>query len=217
MEKLIKLLEENNFELTDELKNEIEEIYPVDKDTSDLFSQNELNEIVKKRLARDKKLHEQEINELKSEMEGLVAKDKLDEYEGKIKELENKSKLREEELKIDYELQLAAKDEGVNDLDYFEFLLEKNGFKNRLKVDAEGKVIAADSEGNIFTEDGHKLGPSVLIREMKEKNPNVFNEKKDDDSNIGGGGNPKGSTVKDKLKNTKNLALELGYKKKDKE
>ena len=218
MEKIFKLLEKNDVQISEELKKEINEVIKNNQpDNNDLFTQSELDEIVKKRLGREQKLHEQEITELKSKMKDLVDPKKVKEYEEKINELENKSVEKEKELKIDYELQLAAKDAGVDDLDYFEFLVEKNDYKKRLKVDGEGRVYAADSEGNILTEDGVKLGPSALVSEMKEKNPKVFSDNKGDDANIGGGGNPKGGSTKDKIKNTKSLALELGYKKKDKE
>ena len=217
MDKLIELLEENDIEVTDDLKNEIQEVYPEEVNTDDPFTQDNLNDVVKKRLARQEKLHEQEIQELKDEMEGLVDPDKVEEYESKIEELEGEADKRESQLKKDYELQLAATEAGVKDQEYFDFLVEKKGLKNRLTTDDDGSVVATDEDGNIMTEDGKKLGPSALVNEIKEEKSDVFGEKEEDGEDIGGGGNPGGGPSKDVQKNTESLATELGYKTKDKE
>lgn len=215
MDELIKFLEENDVEVTDDFKEKIKSIwnsYLPDED--DLFTQDELDEIIEKRLARAEKSYESEIKDLKKAMKEMIDPEKVEEYEDKIKELEGKAEEREKELKTEYELQLAAKDAGVKDPDYFEFLVEKKGVKNRLKLDDEGKVVATDEEGNILTEDGKKLGPSALVNEIKEEKPDVFGEEKEVGTDIGGGGNPGGSGPKDKKKNTESLAMELGYKSK---
>jgi len=215
MDELIKFLKENDVEITDDLKGEIKNIWNSNlPNEDDLFTQDDVDEIVKKRLARAESSYETEINELKEAMKDLVDPEKLEEYKEKVKELEGKAEEREKELKTEYELQLAAKDAGVKDPEYFEFLVEKKGIKNRLKLDEEGKVVATDKEGNILTEDGKKLGPSVLINEIKEEKPDVFGEKEFDKDAGGGGGNPLRSGPKDKKKNTESLAMELGYKSK---
>lgn len=212
MDELIKFLEENDVEITDDLKEEIKNIWDSNlPDEDDLFTQDDVDDIVKKRLARAESSYESEIKELKEAMEDLVDPEKVEEYEEKIKELEGNAEEREKELKTEYELQLAAKDAGVKDPEYFEFLVEKKGIKDRLKLDDKGKVVATDNEGNILTEDGKKLGPSALINEIKEEKPDIFGEKKEG-KDIGGGGNPGGSGPKDKKKNTESLAMELGYK-----
>lgn len=189
MDKLLELLKENNIEVTDSLESEIEEVYPEEVDTDDLFTQEDVNEVVKKRLAREQKLHEQEIEDLKKEMEGLVDPEKVEEYETKIEELEGKAEKREAELLKDYELKLAAANAGVDDQEYFEFLVEKKGFKDRLKTDDEGNVLATDEEGNVLTEDGKKLGPEALVNELKEEKPGIVGNK-DGDQDIGGDSNP---------------------------
>lgn len=212
MDELIEFLEENGVEITDELESEIEGIWNDNlPDTEDLFTQDDVDEIVQKRLARAEKSYETEIEELKEAMEDMVDPEKVEEYENKIEELEGKAKEREKELKAEYELQLAAKDAGVKDPDYFEYLAEKKGIKERLSLDEEGNVFATDEDGNILTEDGEKLGPSALIEEIKEEKPEVFGEKNKGED-IGGGGNPGGSGPQNKNKNTKSLAMELGYK-----
>ena len=221
MEKLLKILKDvDNFELTDELKAKIKKVWEdaTDIDTDDLFTQEEINEVVKKRLAREQKLHEQEINDLKGGMEGLVDPVKVKEYESKIEELEGDAEERTTVLKKQYELQLAATKAGVTDQEYFEFLVEKNGLKDRLETDDEGNIVVTDKEGNIITEDGKKLGPSKLMDELKKDKPDLFTDKKKEDgTDIGGGGNPPDETDKSKKKNTENFAVELGYKNKDKE
>jgi len=189
MDELLELLKKNDIEVTDDLEISIENIWPEVPDTDDLFSQDELNDIVKKRLAREQKLHEQEIEDLKKEMEGLVDPEKVEEYETKIEELEGKAKEREAELLKDYELKLAAANAGVDDQEYFEFLVDKKGLKDRLQVGDEGNVLATDKDGNILTEDGNKLGPGVLVNELKEEKPGIVGNK-DDDQDIGGDSNP---------------------------
>lgn len=217
VEDLIKVLEDNEIEVTDSLREEIENNYPEENDTDDLFTQEDVNEIVQKRLTREQKLHEQEITELKDEMEGLVDPDKIEEYKTRIEELEKKTEERTTELKKTYELQLAAANAGVSDQEYFEFLVEKKGLKDRIKTDDDGNIVATDKEGNTLTENGNKLGPSALIEEIKKEKPKIFEKEEDDNDIGGGGGNPGGGTPKDVKKNTKNLAADLGYKNKDKE
>ena len=64
MDELIEFLEENGVEVTDDLREEINNIWESNTpDTDDLFTQEELNEVVKKRLGREQKLHEQEIED----------------------------------------------------------------------------------------------------------------------------------------------------------
>ncbi|SDI95918.1 hypothetical protein SAMN04515654_12127 [Halanaerobium congolense] len=215
MDELIKFLEENDVEITDDLKKEIKNIWNSNlPDEDDLFTQDDVDEIVKKRLAREEKLHEREIKGLEEKMEDMIPPEKVEEYKKAKKEAEEELEKYKTSQKIDYELQLSAKDAGVKDQEYFEFLVEKKGLKDRLITDDDGKVVATDKEGNILTEDGEKLGPSALINEMKEEKPDIFGEEKEDGKDIGGGGNPGGSGPKDKKKNTESLAMELGYKSK---
>jgi len=212
MEKIIELLGKNDIEITDDLKSEIKNIWEENiPKTDDLFTQDDVDDIVKKRLGRAQSSYESEIKELKEAMEDMIDPEKVEEYETKIKELENKSNQREAELKTNYELQLSAKNAGVKDLDYFDFLVDKRGMKDRLKLDEEGDVVAVDSEGNIMTtEDGKKLGASVVVNEIAEDKPDILSKKEEKD--IGGGaGNPKDKPSKDKIKNTINMIKEMGY------
>ncbi|OEG63398.1 MAG: hypothetical protein BHK79_09045 [Halanaerobium sp. MDAL1] len=215
MDELIKFLEENDVEITDDLKKEIKNIWNSNlPDEDDLFTQDDVDEIVKKRLAREEKLHEREIKGLEEKMEDMIPPEKVEEYKKAKKEAEEELEKYKTSQKIDYELQLSAKDAGVRDQEYFEFLVEKKGLKDRLITDDDGNVVATDEKGNILTEDGKKLGPAALVNEIKEDKPDVFGEEKEDGKDIGGGGNPSGSGPKDKKKNTESLAMELGYKSK---
>lgn len=217
MEELINLLQEQeDIEVTDDLREEIENIWPEEQDTDDLFTQEEVNDIVKRRLSREQNMHEQEVQELKDEMEDLVDPQKIQEYETKIDELENKADQRTAELKKDYELQLAATEAGVKDREYFEFLAEKRGFKERLTEDEETNqivVLNEDGEEPVTNEDGEKVGPQFLMNELKEDKPEVFAESEDTGSeeDIGGGGNPTPNTDEEALENTKKLASQWGY------
>jgi len=215
MDELIKFLEENDVEITDDLKKEIKSIWNSNlPDEDDLFTQDDVDEIVKKRLAREEKLHEREIKGLEEKMEDMIPPEKVEKYKKAKKEAEEELEKYKTSQKIDYELQLSAKDAGVKDQEYFEFLVEKKGLKDRLITDDDGNVVATDKKGNILTEDGKKLGPAALVNEIKEEKPDVFGEEKEDGKDIGGGGNPGGSGPKDKKKNTESLAMELGYKSK---
>jgi hypothetical protein len=215
MEELINFLQENDVEITDELKSEIKNIWNENiPKTDDLFTQEDVNKIVEKRLARAESSYQTEIDELKTAMEDMIDPEKVEAYETKISELEEAATEREKELKTDYELQLSAKEAGVSDLDYFEFLVTKKGMRDRLKLDEEGNVVATDKEGNILTEDGKKLGASALVKELAEEKPDIIGEQKKGKDIGGGGGNPGGSGPKDKMKNTQSLAQQLGYKSK---
>ena len=212
-DKIIEFLKENDVEITDDLKKGIKNIWD-DKlpDTEDLFTQEELDDIIESRLGRQKKSYESEIEDLKNEMEDLIDPEKVKEYENKIEELESKSEEREKSLKTDYELKLAAKNAGIEDQDYFEYLVEKKSLKERMKLDDDGNVIATDEDGNTMIEEGKKLGPEILVNEIKEEKPDIFGESKKDKNAGGGGGNPGGGGPKDKKKNTESMAMELGYK-----
>lgn len=218
MEKLIELLEDNDVEVTDDLKSEIESIWPEENDTDDLFTQEEVNEIVKNRLSREQNVHEQEINELKEEMENLVDPEKIEEYEERIDELENSAEQRTASLKKEYELQLAAANAGVKDREYFEFLAEKRNFKDRLMEDEEtGDIIVTNEEGEpITTEEGEKAGPELLVNQLKEDKPSLVEDESGEEgsnnTDIGSGGNPNTETTEEVDKNTKQFASELGYK-----
>lgn len=218
----VKLLEDNGVEVTDDLREEMKKNYPEVIDTDDLFTQEDVNKIVSKRLSREQKLHDQEIQELKDEMKGLVDPKKVKEYETKIEELEGKAKERETELKKQYELQLAAADAGVSDQEYFEFLTEKKGFKDRLTVDDDGNVVALDEDGDPIKDDGgNKVGPEGLIVELKEEKPEVFGKETKKKKKSTGPTNPKTGaelTEEEKKERSKNFAAELGYaNKEDKE
>lgn len=210
MEELLKVLKDAGVEITEEMKSKIGNVYP---DTEGLFTQNELDEIVKKRVSREQKVYENQIQDLENKLEGMVDPDKIEEYKSEINNLkEERDKIRNN-LVTDYELKLASKNAGVEDVDYFDYLVEKNNLKSRLKLDEEGNVVATDAEGNILTEEGKKLGPEALVNEVKEMKPSIFGEAGEEKKEIGSPTNPKSKKV-DKSARTKEVAEELGYRNK---
>ena len=89
MEELINFLKENDVEITDDLKEEINNIWESNMPTTDdLFTQDELDKIIEKRLARAERSYQSEIDDLKEAMENMVDPEKVEEYEAKIEELE---------------------------------------------------------------------------------------------------------------------------------
>lgn len=188
MDKLLEVLKSAGIEVTDDLKTKIKDVWP---DTSNLLTQEKVDDIVKERLARAERLHEQELNELRGKMEKLVDPSQVEKVKGEFKEqLESTQKARLADIKR-YELKLAATKAGVKDLDYIEFLLDKQGYSDRLGIDDQGNVYVTDKEGKVLADDkGQKFGPEKLINELKETKPDLFGEK--NQKNIGSGSNPAG-------------------------
>ncbi len=162
---------------SDDFKKVYEANWPKPVDTKDLFTQEQVNEIVAKRLSREQKLHEAEIKELQDKMKGLLDPSKVKEFEDKIKELETTSKENQAKLKKEYELKMAAIKGGIKDPEYFEFLAQKDKLYDRIKVEDDGTLVVLDAQGNVLTEkDGKKFGPEKLIDELKENKPDLFGE-----------------------------------------
>ena len=162
---------------SDDFKKIYEANWPKAVDTKDLFTQEQLNEIVAKRLARQEKIHEAEIKELQEKMKGLLDPSKVKEFEDKIKELETASKENQAKLKKEYELKMAAIRAGVKDPDYFDYLAQRDKLYDRIKVEEDGSLVVLDAQGNVLAEkDGKKFGPEKLIEELKGTKPDLFGE-----------------------------------------
>ena len=161
---------------SDDFKKIYEANWPKAVDTKDLFTQEQVNEIVAKRLAREQKLHEAEIKELQEKMKGLLDP-KVKEFEDRIQELEKSSKENQAKLKKEYELKMAAIRAGVKDPDYFDYLAQRDKLYDRIKVEEDGSLVVLDAQGNVLAEkDGKKFGPEKLIEELKGTKPDLFGE-----------------------------------------
>jgi hypothetical protein len=186
MDKLLEALKKAKIEVTDDLKKNLQTVWDEainkakeegKKDNGDLFTQEQLNEIISKRLSRQEKIHEAEIKELQDKMKGLLDPSKVKEFEDKIKELETTSKENQAKLKKEYELKMAAIKGGIKDPEYFEFLAQKDKLYDRIKVEEDGSLVVLDDKGNVLAEkDGKKFGPEKLIDELKENKPDLFGE-----------------------------------------
>ena len=187
MDKMLEILKALGIDVTkDDIKKKLEsddfkKIYeanwPKAVDTKDLLTQEQVNEIVAKRLSRQEKIHEAEIKELQDKMKGLLDPSKVKEFEDKIKELETASKENQAKLKKEYELKMAAIRAGVKDPDYFDYLAQRDKLYDRIKVEEDGSLVVLDAQGNVLAEkDGKKFGPEKLIEELKENKPDLFDE-----------------------------------------
>lgn len=195
MDKLLGILQkqekEDGFQVTDALKHELQNVWDdavknakeegkKSVNTDNLFSQEDLNEKIQKRLARQESAHEAELAALQEKTKGLLDPSKLKEYEDKVKELQMESQKIKNQLTREYELKLAATAEGIKDPEYFEFLAQKEKLYDRLKVGENGTVVVTDFEGTVLTgEDGKHLGPEKLIKKLKEDKPDLFIQPQD--------------------------------------
>lgn len=217
--KIIELLKKKEVELTDDLTAQIENVWKEATATDeDLFTQEDVDSIVQKRVAREQKVYEQEIKGLQDKMKDLIPPEKVEEYETQVKNLnEQLDEVKKNTVK-DYELKLAGTKSGITDEEYFEFLIEKNKLKDRLVAQANDdgtvQVFATDNEGNILTAEGSKLGPEALINELKDKKPDLFNAKKPEKAG-GGGGNPQPRnkfSSEELREKTADFVKQMGYK-----
>ena len=187
MDKLFAILKPLGIDVTkDDIKKILESAdfkkvyeanWPKAVDTKDLLTQDQVNEIVARRLSREQKLHEAEIKELQEKLKGLLDPSKVKEFEDKIKELETTSKESQATMKKEYELKMAAIKAGIKDPEYFEFLAQKDKLYDRIKVEDDGALVVLDEKGNVLAEkDGKKFGPGKLIDELKGTKPDLFGE-----------------------------------------
>jgi len=204
VEKILNVLEENDIEITDEIKNSLNDLVEEENNTKDPLNQDEINEMVKEQLDQERTAYENEIEKLKTEMRELVDPEKVEEYESKIENLEkSKDNLRSELIK-DYELKMAAVKNEVNDLEYFEYLVEKNKVKEKLQLNDENIP-------NVTDENGKKVGVQKIIADMKDNKPDLFGG--GEAKNTSGPTNPAGSGELDEQRreNSKKIAEEMGY------
>ncbi len=211
MQEVLNILKENDIEITDEIRESLSNIVEKDSHPDNSLTQKEVNEMVKERLDRERAAYESEIEELKNEMEELVDPDKVEKYQEKINKLEDTKTNMRNGLVKDYELKMAALEAGVADIEYFEYLVEKNQVKEKLRINSDGNLNITDESGNFLTENGKKVGVRKIIADFKEEKPDLF---------TGGGGkntsgptNPGGSGELDEQKreNSRQVAKELGY------
>ena len=213
MDKVLEILKNNDIEVTEEIKESLNNLAEEGNETKTPLDQTEVNKIVKDQLDQERSAHESEIEKLKTEMKDLVDPEKVEEYESKIKGLEeSKARLKSGLIK-DYELKMAALKEGVEDIEYFEYLVEKNQVKDKLRLNDDNILNVTDQDGNFLTEGGKKVGVEMIISEMKEDKPDLFTGggKKD----TSGPTNPDSSVDLDEYRreNTKKIAEEMGYAK----
>lgn len=211
MQEVIDILKENDIEITDEIRESLSNAVEKGTDPDNYLTKKDVNEMVRERLDRERAAYESEIEELKDEMEELVDPEKVEEYQEKIDELEaTKTNMRNGLVK-DYELKLAALEAGVADIEYFEYLVEKNRVKDKLQIDSDGNLNVTDENGNFLTENGKKVGVRKIVADIKEEKPDLFTG--GGEKNTSGPTNPDGSGELDEQRreNSRKVAEELGY------
>ena len=211
MEEILALLEQNDIEITDEIRESLSNVVEKSSDLDNSLTQSDVNEMVKERLDRERAAYESEIEELKEEMEELIDPEKVEEYQEKIDELEDTKTDMRNGLVKDYELKMAALEAGVADIEYFEYLVEKNRVKDKLQIDNDGNLNVTDESGNFLTENGKKVGVRKIIADIKEEKPDLFTG--GEEKNTSGPTNPDGSGELDEQRreNSRQVAKELGY------
>ena len=211
MEEILALLEQNDIEITDEIRESLSNVVEKSSDPDNSLTQSDVNEMVRERLDRERAAYESEIEELKEEMEELIDPEKVEEYQEKIDELEDTKTDMRNGLVKDYELKLAALEAGVADIEYFEYLVEKNQVKDKLQIEPDGNLNVTDESGNFLTENGKKVGVRKIIADIKEEKPDLFTG--GEEKNTSGPTNPDGSGELDEQRreNSRQVAKELGY------
>jgi len=230
LDKLLGILNKAEVEVTDDLKSDIidtwNEALAEAKPDDDLLTQEEVNNIVKKRLARERETYESELKELRNKMENLVEPEQVDSVKEQFESQVDNLKQKTNETTKEYELRLAAVKNGAKDEDYIVYQAEKRGIKDKLGFDDNGNIIIVDDEGNPEKdEEGNIKTTSHLISEMKEEMPIHFSDNQEEETNksrkSAGATNPKGGDYepsKDKkIEKSKEMAASMGYKPKDKE
>jgi hypothetical protein len=150
-------------ELPDDLTSQVEELWPDQPDTDDLFTQEDVDEIVQQRLARERKAHEQEIDELKEQMEDMVDPSEHNELKEKFDKINDKTQERVAETTKEYELKLAAAKEGVR----------------KDAIDDFAKLVDKDQ---LEYDDGEVKGLDDLIESVKEEKQFLFEPEQDSSS-----------------------------------
>ena len=175
-QELLDLLKSEEIEVTEELEKGIEAIWPKPVNEDDLFTQEDVDDIVKQRLSRDRKAHDAEIKELQDKVKTMVDPSKYDELQEEFDARDEKANRRVADHAKTYELKLAALKAGVR----------KEAIDDFVKVADMDKIKYSDDEVE---------GIDDLVTEVKKSKPYFFEP--EEDSSSGGsdfGGDGEGST-----------------------
>jgi len=142
-------------ELPDNLADKVENMWPEQPDGDDLFTEEDVNDIIQKRLARERKAHEQEIDELKGQMEDMVDPSEHKELQEKFDNVNDKAEDRVAETTKEYELKLAAAKEGVR----------------KDAIEDFAKLVDTDE---LKYDDGEVKGIEGLMESVKEEKAFLF-------------------------------------------
>lgn len=174
-------------EVPDDLTDKIDDLWPEMPDDENTFTQEDVDEIVQQRLARERKAHEQEVDELKEQMEEMVDPSEHNELKEKFDTINDKAESRVAETTKEYELKLAAAKEGVRkdavddfakivDTDQLEYDPDNNEVKNIDRVIEnvkEDKPFFFETESEESSSGGSDFGgegePDFFTREQVEE------------------------------------------------
>lgn len=225
-EKLIELLKKQEIEVTDPLKENLQKFWAdVEKelkpDTGGLFTQEELNDHIQKRLARERAANDAEIKSLQEKVEKLVEPEKMEEVKSEFEnQITSVKSQREKDIK-NYEMKLAATKAGAKDEDYIIYQAEKKGLSDKLGFDEEGRLVLVDGEGNPEKdEEGNLKGVDSIIKQFQEELPEQFSKddpktkKQTAGATLPISGENAEILQEERRKRAKEFAESLGYKKK---
>src|SRR6056297_1307602 len=100
-------------ELPDDLADKVEDMWPDEPDEDDLFTQEDVDEIVQQRLARERKAHEQEIDELESKLEETADPSEYKELQKELDQGRENAQERVAEIAKEERLRSAGAMAGV--------------------------------------------------------------------------------------------------------
>ncbi len=164
IEELLELLksEVGVDEVPGDLKEKINKVWP---DTGDLFTQEEVDEIVQQRLARERKAHESEIEELESKLKERVPAEEKEEAEKEAEKVKKQAQKRVAEFAKEKTLEAEAVKAGVRQEAVEDFV----------------KIVDKDE---LKFEDDEVKGIDPLIETIKEEKPYFFEP--EDEGSAGG-------------------------------
>jgi hypothetical protein len=188
MEWLLKLLESLGVKVEGDLKTKLDssEFAKLLETTvtglrQGLFTQEQVDKVIQDRLARERKVHDKDLEDLREQMKKLVDPSKVTEVENQFKGQIEEANKKVVALTKEMKLREAFRNAGVKDVDYLMYQAGQKGLANRFTVDDKGNVsvvnVGADGKTSpAFGKDGKPLEMSHLIDEMKEEFKTYFGE-----------------------------------------
>lgn len=152
-------------ELPEDFVGQLEERWPEEPDESDSFTQDDVDDIVERRLAREREAHESEVEDLKDQMEDMVDPEDHKELQDKFDSINDKAtdrvaKAQKREKLVREATKAGVREDAIDDLP---------------------KLVDLES---IEYDDGDVEGVESVIEELEEEKP--FLLESEDETSSGG-------------------------------